>query len=218
MNTASIQQLAELDRQMALRTRVPLDGTKVQKAITDPSHQLWQVLADFAIATVEMFLIIVKKISVPALHAKKTADCFTNKKRYYHRDANLDRWLPEDQVAEGEGGFSISKLEKQACFKKFLDFQIGRETADLVELSTELKRHGYTTTLTRIEALIEEQESCTDVGLRTDGYTNFFLVLDTEGNVCVVGVFRSGRQWGVGVYRLGYDYEWDAGNQLFLRN
>lgn len=218
MNTASIQQLAEFDRNISLRTRVPLDGTKVQKAITDPNHPLWKVLADFALATVEIFLSLLKKIKVSAVLAKKTADCFTNKKRYYHRDGDLDRWLPEDQQAEGDGEFSVLPLEKQSTFKKFLDFQIGKETTDVAELSTELKRRGYITTLTRIEALIEEQESGTDVGLRTDGYANFFLVLDKEGDISVVGVGRDGGQWYVYVCRLAYGGEWGVGSHLFLRN
>lgn len=167
---------------------------------------------------VEPFLTFVRKVKVFALPAKKTTDCFTDEKRYSHRDRDLDRWLPEDQEAEIEGGFDVQVFTKPAKLVEFLDFQVGRQTADIAELSLELKDRGYTTTLTRIEDLIEKQESGFDAGLLTYGKSNLFLVLDKKGNVCAGCAHLNDGRWSVMVRHLDYAGHWPAGNHLFLRN
>lgn len=162
-------------------------------------------------------LTLVKTITTPATAGKKTADCFTNSSRYYYRDNDLDTWLPEDQPEQAESKFSVHQLSRPATFKQAVESFLG-QSGDIETLSRLLKERGCTTTLPTIESFIERQESGEDVGLRTDGWWNFFFVENEDGSVSVVYASRFDRRWGVDVDRLDNDGVWDADHRFFFRN
>lgn len=175
-------------------------------------------------ATVVSILVFVKEIAVPAIAGKKTAACFTNKSRYAYRDSDLDKWLPKNQPAQPAGRFSVQRMKKSATFAQATrDFLGAPDTATVAELARILLETGAVTTLPAIESLIERQENGEDVGLRTDGWGNFFPVEEDENKkdsaVSVVCAHRRDvGQWGVSVYRLGYDDACHGGYRFFFRN
>lgn len=160
------------------------------------------------------FIKIVKQVAVKG---KKTSNCFTNKLRYYYREANLDDWLPKSQPDQAESGYSVRALTRPATFKEVVESYLGI-TGDVVTLSSALKERKLTTILPAVEALIERQEGGEDVGLWTNGWANFFFVEDKDGGVSVVRVRRDGSRWNVSVFRLGNEDRWDAGRRFFFRN
>ena len=166
---------------------------------------------------VVVILTLVKTITTPAIAGKKTADCFTNKSRYYYRDNNLDNWLPKDQPAQAESKFSVQKLAHSATFKQAVESFLG-VNGDIETLAKALKDRGAITTLPTIESLIERQEASKDVGLLTDIWASFFFVENKDGGVSVVYASRCGRLWHVSVYRLGRVYVWFAAYRFFFRN
>lgn len=176
-----------------------------------------EIVMKKAEATVTSIIALVKKITTPTVPDKKTSDCFTNKTRYYYRDADLDNWLPKNQSEQIEGKFSVIGLTKDGTFKQVVESFLGA-MGDIAYLSKALKERGHTTTLPVIESLIERQEAGEDVGLRTDGWWNFFFVEDSDGSVSVVDADRRGRRWIVLVDRLGSDDVWGVGRRFFFRN
>jgi len=168
--------------------------------------------------TVVSILTFVKTVAVPAVAGKETANCFTDESRYAYRDSDLDAWLPINQPAQLAGKFSVQRLTRGGTFKSAVESFLGM-TAEIPVLAAELKKRGHVTTLAVIESLIERQENGEDVGLRTDGWWDFFFVEDGEGGVSVVYAHRDDfGQWDVCVDRLAYGNVWGDGDRFFFRN
>lgn len=180
------------------------------------------VLARKAKVVIEMvkeaLLTLITTITAPATSINNlTKERFTNSRRYYYRDGNLDSWLPKTQNHQVESKFRVFKLEKQLTFKEMAEAVL-EASGDVTMLSKLLIEHKHTTNLQTIEGLIERQEFGENVGLNTNGYANFFFVEDKDGSVSVVFVFRSGSQWFVYVFRLDYGHRWYVDYRLFVRN
>lgn len=162
------------------------------------------------------FLNLIKTVAVTKVAGKKTADCFNSKALYAYRDPDLDRWLLASQRDEAAGTFSVQELGQQKTFMGMLQ-GLGI-TGDVSAVAQEIKKRGFVTTLSRVESLVEQQEGGGDVGLRTEGYANFFFVEDKDGGVSVVHAYRDGRQWDVYIYGLDYGLVWNVGRRFFFRN
>ena len=95
--------------------------------------------------------------------------------------------------------------------------QVGLGTS-LYLLGKALKDNGLTFTLPAVEKLVERQEGGEDVGLRTDGWANFFFVENSGGTVSVLDVDRNADGWHGYVDRLDDSFRWLAEYRLVLRN
>lgn len=137
----------------------------------------------------------------------KTKDCF---KDFTWRDADIDAWLPKNQKDSLVGKITSHKLQVPLTFLEMAQRFIG--TTDIEKI----KEH--TLSLPMIDVLVKKQENGEDVGLRTDGYANFFFVENADGSVSVLGVYRYDGGWYARVGRLGCGFGWDAGRCLLLRN
>lgn len=210
-------QFGDIIAKFAQKFPLDADKDKVQKALDDKNHPLWKIIATCFIA-VTTILREVMTIACEAIQGKKTKDCFTDKKRYYYRDGDLDSWLLKEQGEEKGGSFKVFGLERTATFKDTVKEFLGEQSDDIAVLSKILRDRGHTTTPTRIEDLIERQEKGEDVGLRTDGWANFFFVEGKDDEVFVVSAYRCGdSQWYVSVFSLGIGDRWSAGYRFFLR-
>lgn len=167
--------------------------------------------------TVASIITLVKTITIPAVAGKKTSDCFMDKSRYYYRDTVLNNWLPNNQSEQIEVKFSVIRLTKYGTFKQVVESFLG-QTGDIQTLSRLLKERGHITTLPAIELLIERQEAGEDIGLRNDGWWNFFFVEDSDGGVSVFRANRTGRHWHVAIHRLWSGGVWLADHRFFFRN
>lgn len=179
--------------------------------------KILDVIKGRAEIVIKSILAFVMEVVIPPVAGKKTRDCFRDKKRYYHRDSDLDSWLPEDQSEQLAGNFSIQQLAQLGTFKQVVESFLGI-TGEIPVLAQALKVKGHVTTLPTVESLVERQEAGEDVGLRTDGYANFFFVEDGDGSVSVVNVYWDDGQWLVLVLRLGNGSEWFAGYRFFFCN
>jgi hypothetical protein len=88
----------------------------------------------------------------------------------------------------------------------------------IITLSRVLIETNQIYTLTQIEELTKLQDSGVDVGLLKNGWATFFLVLNKQGGVSVVHVYRFDGPWYVYVYSLDNDYVWPAEHRFFSRN
>ena len=130
-------------------------------------------------------------------------------------------------MAEPAGEFTATELDTPASFQQVVEQFLGVE-GDIPTLAKALKDGGHLTTLERVETLVSQQESGQDVGLRTDGYVNFFFVEkgaekeadgdETQTSVSVVSVNRPARLWNARVNRLGNGLQWRGGRRFFFRN
>jgi len=166
-------------------------------------------------------LVLHKATSTTDVEGKKTSKCLTGK-HWAYRDGDIDRWLPAGQPAQAAGQVGVYQLQNPqgTTFREMAAaaLKVGPGTS-LDLLAKALKEQGHTFTLPAIEQLIERQESGEDVGLRTDGYANFFFVEDSDGSVSVLCVYRVGRRWYGDVRRLDdVDFRWGAEDRLVLRN
>jgi len=159
----------------------------------------------------------VKNVTLRASAKKLTAECFTNRLRYYSRDGDLDKWLPKSQPAQAEQEFRAQELARKASFIEMLKYIFGTG-GDAASDSKLLVEGGHTVALPKIEELIERQEKGDDVGLHTNGSANLFFVLNDDGTVSVVHVHRHAGPWNVYVHRLDYADRWYAEDRVFLRN
>src|SRR3989344_8146451 len=148
-----------------------------------------------------------KIVNVGAVKSQKTAGCFTTA-RYSYRDSDLNKFLPENQPDQAGSQFGVLGLTEPATLKEFVESVLGTQ-GGLKTPAKLIKERGLTTTLPTIEALVERQEGGEDIGLRTDGWANFFFV-DNEGGkgVSVVLVCRRGVRWSVCQFSLGYGGRW----------
>ncbi len=161
-----------------------------------------------------------EKVLEVTLHAspeKLTAECFTNRLRYYPRDGDLDKRLPKSQPAQAKQEFRAQELTREASFLEMVK-NIFSTDGTVASYSRLLIEGGHIVTLPKIEELIDRQEGGEDVGLKTNGYANLFFVLNDDGTVSVVRVFRCDGQWYVRVFRLDDARRWDAESHVFLRN
>jgi hypothetical protein len=161
---------------------------------------------------------LVKEVILSATTEKEISKSFPIGPRYYHRDADINRWLSKVQPAGMEGKLSVWQLEKELTFKEMAQALLGVDEESITNLSKALIANGHTVVPSQIEAFIERAEAGEKTGLNTDGWANFFLVEDKNGGVSVVGVVRLDGQWDVDVYRLGYAYRWGVGRRFFSRN
>ena len=182
----------------------------------------WEVITEGAEVIIEKtarLLKIIGEFVFPATAEKATADCFTNTKRYYYRDSDLDRWLPKNQRAGVEGSVTAYQLEKELTFKEIAQAFLGIDEANLDDIAKALIAGGHTVVLTQIETLIERTEAGEKTELLTNGYGNFFFVEDNKGRVSVVRVRRYDvRQWCVGVGGLDDVDRWRVVHRFFSRN
>lgn len=230
-NPATAAQLLELCTLQMKRLEPIADREQVKQAISDKDHPFWNAFA-LAVATLAVVaeevkevvkevakstLQKIKDITTTAISGKNTSDCFIDTKRYYHRDPDLDNWLPTAQPEQPTASFPVNELRKEMKFKEMAE-NIVDEKGDVKKLSQIIIERKLTTTLPTIESLIERQEGGEDVGLRTDGYANFFFVEDKDGYVSVVLVGRNDGQWYVHVGRLALDNRWHVEHRVFVRN
>jgi hypothetical protein len=221
MSTFSVGQMNQLGDALEVAGFTPADVTKLGQCGKLASVRAFleghaEIVIKKVEETIVSILALVKTITTPAVVGKKTKDCFTNKSRYAYRDSDLDNWLPQNQPGQSEGKFSVQNLTRGATFKQVVESFVGAagEISDL----TPILRH-HITTLPTIESLIERQEAGEDVGLRMDGWGNFFFVEDAEGGLSVVLVNRLGYgRWHVNVRRLDRGVVWHGGRRFFFRN
>jgi len=224
-NPATADQLLELAALQIKRLKDVANQEKVKDAIQRNEHPFWakfdeavETLKTRVETTVKSVVQLLKTITVGAVNAKTTADCFTDRGRYYHRDGDLDKFLPKVQREQPESNFTPCRLTEAATFKQMAENALG-VSGDIKTLSKLLKGRGHTTTLPAIEALIERQENGEDIGIWTDGWANFFFTDNEDGeSVSVVYLSRRGGQWGVSRFPLGNDGRWNTGGRFFLRN
>src|SRR3989344_3360904 len=224
-NPATADQLLELAALQIKRLKDVANQEKVKDAIQRNEHPFWakfdeavETLKTRVETTVKSVVQLLKTITVGAVNAKTTADCFTDRGRYYHRDGDLDKFLPKVQREQPESNFTPCRLTEAATFKQMAENALG-VSVDIKTLSKLLKGRGHTTTLPAIEALIERQENGEDIGLLTNGWANFFFVDNEDGeSVSVVSVRRSDRRWDVRQYSFGRACGWAAVSRFFFRN
>jgi hypothetical protein len=165
-------------------------------------------------------LVLHKTIALGDIEGKRTGKCLVGKPWCY-RDSDIDRWLPAVQPAQATGQVDIYQLQNPqgTTFQEMAAaaLKVGPGTA-LDLLAKALKEQRRTFTLPIIEAMVKSQESGEDVGLRTDGYANFFFVEDSSGSVSVLFVNRDDGGWRGYVSRLDSGSRWDSGYRLVLRN
>lgn len=170
-----------------------------------------------AIATIKNILSPVKTITIVATAEKKTADCFADTEKYC-RDSGVTNLFPEIQEARGIEQGVVKQTTEKSKFVGMVQSLLGITDIDTLVLSRAAIAHKHIYTLTQIEELTKLQDAGTDVGLLTNGWANFFLVLNKEESVSVVGVIRIGRMWFVCVDSLGDGFVWSAGRRFFSRN
>ena len=165
-------------------------------------------------------LVLHKTTSAGDIEGKKTGKCFTGE-RWSYRDGDIDRWLPTAQPEQAACQVGVYQLQNTAgtTFREMAAaaLEVGPGTS-LDLLAKALKEQGLTFTLPAIEQLVDRQEDGEDVGLRTDGYANFFFVENSDGSVSVLYVRRCGGGWCGYVNRLDDGSRWSAGSRLLLRN
>ncbi|TSC66982.1 MAG: hypothetical protein CEO19_413, partial [Parcubacteria group bacterium Gr01-1014_73] len=170
MNIITIGQQFEMGKLVAEKLgAMRADGEVVQAVIKSPDHPFWVELNKHFDQKIKKLFSFLKTVTVGKVKAKKTTDCFTDKKRYYYRDGDLDKFLPKVQREQPDSQFTVCALAEVATFKQMAESFLG-VTGDIKTLARLLKGRGYTTTLPSIEALVGCQENGEDVGLRTDGW------------------------------------------------
>ena len=216
MKEITNRQAFEMGGQVAEKlTQLGADGDKVQSAIEKEDHPFWSDLTKHFGQKIKSILrSLGKVVAVPATEAKPTADCFTNQMRYYRRDGDLDKFLPENQSVQDASQFAVYELTETATLQQMAESVLGVSG----DIQTHSKLRSHITSLPAIEALIERQESGEDVGLLTNGGANFFLVENKDGSVSVVSVDRDDGGWSVSQDSFGYDGGWAAGSRFFFRN
>ncbi|HEY4515989.1 MAG TPA: hypothetical protein VJH67_02255 [Candidatus Paceibacterota bacterium] len=170
-----------------------------------------------AATTIKNILSPVKKITIAATAEKRTEECFADSKKYY-RDPSVLSLLPEFQPARGVEQGQVSQLNERSKFLGMVQSLLGVMEDGIAVLSRLIIESFHIYTLTQIEQLVERQEAGEDVGLLTNGWGNFFLVLNREGSVSVVDVIRAGSQWLFFAYVLGFVRVWSVGRRFFSRN
>ncbi len=165
-------------------------------------------------------LVLHKTTSLGDIEGKKTGKCLTGK-CWAYRDGDIDRWLSAQQSAQAACQVGVYQLQNTAgtTFREMAAaaLKLGSGTG-LDLLAKALKENNLTFTLPAIDQLVDRQEGGEDVGLRTDGYANFFFVENSDGSVSVLYVYRNDGRWRAYVRRLDSGYRWDAEFRLLLRN
>src|SRR3990167_5722070 len=114
---------------------------------------------------------------------------------------------PSEWTKQDLGVVTCHKRTKDQTFLEMCEEFMGtRDPKELVK---------YSFTLPQIEEMTKEPEK---YGLRTDTWTNFFLVPNKEGGVSVVPVPRPDSRWDFDAYGLGLAYVWNVGLRFFSRN
>ncbi len=170
-------------------------------------------------------IVFFKSVLLPATLAKRTDKCLVGD-IYGHRDLDINGWLPEMQPAAPAGLVRVYGFGEQLTFAQMLraTLKIADDVpTDVIERLLIERKHLLV--LPKLDIMIQKQEKFflqqeggEDMGLRTDGYSNFIPVLDTDGKVCVVGVYRGGGRWRRDVSRLGHGNVWLRERRLVLSN
>lgn len=181
-------------------------------------RKLRLLLRDEVVEKVSTFLSIVTTLTLPKTRMKRTKDCFSDEARYYFRSNALDTTLPENQEEGGKKEFSVCELKKPSTFIDIVKSVLKRNEATPDELQAELIKLGHIVTLPQIEDAIERTEKGEKTGLLTNGYGNFFFVLNNQGGVSVVVVGRDARRWHVYLSGFGNGRGWRAGRRFFFSN
>lgn len=208
---------------LALREARGGDGSEWTNAdiknLSKPSvlGPILDYLRDRAEIVIKSILSVFKTVTIMAVAEKKTADCLTNQERYYYRDPNLDALLPEVQEEQTEGKAIAHQLSRPAKFVEMVQNLLCTTETDIDKLSRLVIEAGQVFSLTQIESLIERQEAGEDIGLRTDSWGNFFLVLNKKGSVSVLYAGRSGGLWVVSLCSLSYGRLWGVEDRFFSR-
>ena len=165
-------------------------------------------------------LVLHKTVELGQIAGKKTIKCLTSK-QWAYKDGDIDRWLRPVQGTQPSCSVGVYQLQNPqgTTFREMAaaTLKVGPSTS-LDLLAKALTEQGRTFTLPAIEQLVERQEGGEDVGLRTDGYANFFFVENSDGSVSVLCVGRSDDRWRGVVNRLDYGNGWGAERRLLLRN
>lgn len=135
-----------------------------------------------------------QKIGVPALAAKATSNCFSNKQRYYYRDPDIKNFLPSIQSGGCGGEFNLFKLNRRGTLKDLANFFGFKHEYEVIQM---IKDKGATTTLPTIEWLIDKHEKDKYSGLVDNGDANLFPVLDKNGTPLFVDVSKNRNKWSV---------------------
>ncbi|MEK7607339.1 MAG: hypothetical protein AAB484_00200 [Patescibacteria group bacterium] len=196
-----------------------VDAEALTRFCNDPqSDERVQVRKFFTVSEKTRLLLEITKVTIPVTTEKKTKDCFLGD-RYCYRDSDLDNLLAKVQPTGMAGQFTVHQLEKELNFKEVAQAILGVDEAPLNDLAKGIIEKGHTVVLPQIESLIERTDTGENTGLRTDGYANFFFVINKEGGVSVVNVPRyGGRRWNVYVYHFGNGLRWDVEHRFFSRN
>lgn len=164
-------------------------------------------------------LVLLRSVALPALPAENTAKCLEGPHYYSGRDRDINEWLPKMQPACDSG--KIGVIERMAnhtfadMFRATLKLPPG---VPLDEIARFLKEGKHVLGLQQVDALVDKQEEGEDVGLRTDGWGNLIPILDKDGNVCVLRVYRGVGSWYRSVSRLARGNVWGSGGRLVLGN
>lgn len=168
-----------------------------------------------------LFFSVIATTNLAATAAKKTSKCFTNSSRYYYRDDDFDRWLPDNQPKADAAAISTLGFEKDWTFMKAATKVLGVGAGSSTKLIGQaLIENGHTVTLTQIEELVEATERGEKTGMQIGGYANFFFVEtgNADDPVSVALVIRGDSGWRAGVGGLGSDRRWGADYRLLVRN
>ena len=178
----------------------------------------WAEAIEKAVVMVKGFLKELKIIAVEAVKGKNTSDCFLGS-RYDYRDGSLDSWLPKVQSESVSGTVVAHELTRDMTLVGMVQSLLGTLENDVETLSRMAIDKKCDVTLPLVESLIERSDAGEDVGLRTDGYANLFLVKEKDGKtVSVVSVSRYGGRWIVYVNRLDRGHRWYVELRFFSRN
>jgi hypothetical protein len=112
----------------------------------------------------------------------------------------------------GKQKVSVYQPKASGTFRQWFCEALNVKDSNLDET---LKKHCFTEK--QIDLVIETQNK-KDIGLCTDGWTNFFPVLNSDGSVSVLDVFRYGGGWDRGVDDLGDGRVWNADDRVVLSN
>lgn len=174
--------------------------------------------AETVIQKVTNLLKLLKEVAIYATNEKEITQSFSVPSRYYHRDPDFDRVFSAKQRAGVAGNLKVWQLEKEQNSREVGLAILGLDEGNTDDVVRGLIAGNHTVVPSQIEVLIERSEQGEDVGLRTDGWGNFFFVEDKGGGVSVVVVFRGSGRWVVGVRRLDDSYRWGVGRRFFSRN
>ena len=210
-------QLVEIKRQLRQPSGYPFDLNQLKTALQNAIEGRFDG-TDTARGERSLFSVIAAT-QLGAIDGKKTKKCFTGS-RWAYRDSDIDNWIQRDQPNSDACVISTLAPARNWTFVEaaaaILGIGAGTDTVPLGKLLIE---HCHTITLAQAEEMVEKTERGEEIGMRADGYGNFFFVeTGSKDPVSVGDVRRDGRGWEARVARLGRDARWYADSRLLVRN